>query len=97
MTLQAHPIRRIFSRFFPKKYIDSTFEQKPQEKNFSSDQKKEYALHYLVQGELSLLQGNLNALACFETAAQLDPENPQIWYRQGLAFFEYGSEEGKEK
>ncbi len=46
---------------------------------------------------MALLQGNLSALACFEAASNLDGNNPQIWYRQGLAFFEYGSEEGKEK
>ncbi len=46
---------------------------------------------------MALLQGNLNALSCFEAASNLDGANPLIWYRQGLAFFEYGSEEGKEK
>jgi tetratricopeptide (TPR) repeat protein len=61
------------------------------------EQKKELALQYLAQGEMALLQGNLNALSCFEAASNLDGENPQVWYRQGLAFFEYGSEEGKEK
>jgi tetratricopeptide (TPR) repeat protein len=61
------------------------------------EQKKELAIRYLAQGEMSLLQGNLNALSCFEAASKLDGDNPQIWYRQGLAFFEYGSEEGKEK
>ena len=97
MTLQAHPIRRIFARFFPKKYVVAQVEQKAQWDLASPDQKKEYAIHYLVQGELALLQGNLSALSFFETASRLDPENPQVWYRQGLAFFEYGSEEGKEK
>jgi len=96
MTLQAHPIRRIFARFFPRKYILSAPEQKSWEV-IPSDQKKELALRYLIQGELALLNGNLSALSLFESASQLDPENPEIWYRQGLAFFEYGSEEGKEK
>ena len=58
---------------------------------------KESALEYLVQGELALLKGNLQALSLFEIASKLDPENPTLWFRQGLAFFEYGSEEGKEK
>lgn len=60
-------------------------------------QKKELAIRYLAQGEMALLQGNLSALSCFEAASNLDGSNPQIWYRQGLAFFEYGSEDGKEK
>ncbi len=63
----------------------------------NEDQKKDLALRNLAQGELALLQGNLAALPLFEAASQLEPKNPKIWYRQGLAFFEYGSEEGKEK
>lgn len=97
MTLQFHPIRRLFSRFFPRKYLSNQGELKSRQLQFSQEERKEEALHYLVQGELALLKGNLQALSLFETAAQLDPENPKIWYRQGLAFFEYGSEEGKEK
>lgn len=96
MTLQAHPIRRIFSRFFPRKYTPLLSEQKSWEV-IPSNQKKELALRYLIQGELALLNGNLSALSLFESATQLDPENPEIWYRQGLAFFEYGSEDGREK
>lgn len=63
----------------------------------NEEQKKELAFRHLSQGELALLQGNLAALPLFESASQLEPKNPQVWYRQGLAFFEYGSEEGKEK
>jgi tetratricopeptide (TPR) repeat protein len=96
MTVQTHPIRDILSRFFPKKYTSAPPEQKSWE-IIPLEQKKELALRYLIQGELALLNGNLSALSLFESASQLDPSNPQIWYRQGLAFFEYGSEDGKEK
>ncbi len=96
MTATANPIRKIFSRFFPRKYMGR--ESDPQEWNVLNEtQKKELAFYKLSQGEFALLQGNLAALPLFEEAAQLEPKNPQIWYRQGLAFFEYGSEEGKEK
>jgi tetratricopeptide (TPR) repeat protein len=97
MTLQAHPIRRIFARFFPRKYAALQAEPKQEWEHMPLEQKQELALRYLAQGELALLQGNLNALSYFETASQIDAQNPRIWYRQGLAFFEYGSEEGKEK
>ena len=90
-------LRRIFHRFFPRKAVATTPVETKHWDHLSIDQKKELALETLIQGELALLQGNLNALSLFETAAQLDPENPRIWYREGLAFFEYGSEEGKEK
>lgn len=96
MTAQANPIRKIFSRFFPRKYMAQP--KDPQDFSLLNEsQRKELALRSLAKGELALLQGNLAALPLFEAAAQLEPQNPQIWYRQGLAFFEYGSEEGKEK
>lgn len=91
-------LRRIFHRFFPRKATASL--SAPEERSWthlSPTEKKELALQTLSQGELALLQGNLSALTLFETAANLDPQNPMIWYREGLAFFEYGSEEGKEK
>ena len=99
MTLQAHPIRRIFARFFPRRYGGNSVQSEPRQEwdQIPPEQKHELALRYLAQGELALLQGNLNALSFFEAASQIDPQNPRIWYRQGLAFFEYGSEEGKEK
>lgn len=97
MTLQANPLRRIFARFFPRKAASSLPREAIEADLWPEDQKKELAFRYLGQGEMSLLQGNLNALSFFEAASNLDGENPQIWYRQGLAFFEYGSEDGKEK
>lgn len=95
MAVYSHSIRRIFARFFPRKYLASS----PSDswETVSGEERSNLALRALCQGELALLQGNLAALTHFETASQLEPENPQIWYRQGLAFFEYGSEEGREK
>ncbi|MBX7065978.1 MAG: hypothetical protein K1X28_01985 [Parachlamydiales bacterium] len=100
MTLQTPtPLRRMFARFFPRKAVAAS--ALPREAiegdHLPEEQKKELALRYLIEGEMALLQGNLRALSCFEASSNLDPNNPQVWYRQGLAFFEYGSEEGKEK
>jgi tetratricopeptide (TPR) repeat protein len=98
MTLETLSLRRIFHRFFPRKVAASVPHVESKSwTHLSEDQKKELALESLTQGELTLLRGNLGALSLFETASQLDPRNPKIWYRQGLSFFEYGSEEGKEK
>ncbi len=98
MTLQATPLRRIFARFFPRKAVSAALPREALEGDFlPEEQKKELALRYLAEGEMALLQGNLRALNCFEAASKLDEKNPKVWYRQGLAFFEYGSEEGKEK
>jgi len=93
-------LRRIFHRFFPRKAIHQATQAAGQPKSWdhlSEEQKKELAIQTLSQGESALLQGNLAALSLFETAANLDPGNPVILYRQGLSFFEYGSEDGKEK
>ncbi len=64
---------------------------------FSIDGKASLLTYLLGQGELALLRGNLSGLELFDKAIELDPSNPEIFYRQGLALFEYGSEEGREK
>jgi len=97
MTMQTHPLRRIFSRFFPRKISASIPREAIEAQLLPEEQKKDLALDYLLRGEMALLQGNLTALSLFEAASNLDGGNPSIWYRQGLAFFEYGSEDGKEK
>ncbi len=50
------------------------------------------------QGEIWLLKGDLSrASACFDEALKQEPNSATLLYRQGLAYFEYGSEKGKEK
>lgn len=97
MTVQAVPIQKMFSRFFPRKYKSLAPRVAPDYTNLSKSEKKDLALSSLLRGEMDLLQGKLSALPLFETAAELMPDSPEVWYRQGLAFFEYGSEEGREK
>jgi tetratricopeptide (TPR) repeat protein len=63
----------------------------------SASEPTDFAAFYLAQGELSLLKGDIKGLELFEKAAELDPCNAVLFYRQGLALFEYGSIEGKEK
>ena len=94
---QTISLRRVFHRFFPKKArLAFTFDSKSWD-HLNFDQKKDLALQVQLQGEFALLQGNLSALSLFESASLLSPNDPSIIYRQGLAFFEYGSEDGKEK
>ena len=71
MTLYAHPIRRIFARFFPRRYSGNSVQSEPRQEwdQMPADKKHELALRYLAQGELALLQGNLNALSFFESAS----------------------------
>lgn len=92
---QMFPLRRMFSRLFPRKLAtqSSTISYAPPE----TTEKAEQAFYYLHLAEAALLQGNLSAIGLFEKASSLDPQNPQIWYRQGICFFEYGSLDGKEK
>ncbi len=51
----------------------------------------------LFEGELKLLKGDFSGTDLFDMASKLDPENPEIFFRQGLSLFEFGSREGKEK
>lgn len=51
----------------------------------------------LKKGELNLLQGDTSGLHFLDMAIKLDPSNAELFYQVGLALFEYGSEEGKEK
>ncbi|MDP1608130.1 MAG: hypothetical protein Q8L98_02310 [Chlamydiales bacterium] len=93
---QIFPLRRMFSRLFPRKLTV----QATKELSYTppaSHEKTEQAFYYLYLGEAALLQGNLAALSLFEMATNLAPKNFFIWHRQGIAFFEYGSLEGKEK
>lgn len=51
-----------------------------------------------AQGEMALLKEDLfKAVECFDSALRLDSSNPKIYYMQGLAFFEFGRGEGREK
>lgn len=49
------------------------------------------------QGERSLLQGDLKGLQYFDLAADLDKDNPKLFYQQGLCLFDYGSQQKKKK
>jgi tetratricopeptide (TPR) repeat protein len=94
MVQEASTLRRIFHRFFPKKLVPIA---PVPVGTIPEEERKALALSYLSRGESALLQGSLSALSFFDAASQLDPHNPSVWLRQGLAFFEYGSEEGREK
>ena len=51
----------------------------------------------LSRGEICLLNGDLSGLDLFETGTKLDPENPSLFFRQGLALYELGCEEDQER
>nr|NGX35172.1 hypothetical protein [Candidatus Anoxychlamydiales bacterium] len=61
------------------------------------EEKKKLANTLLTKAEEILSKEDLSAIKLFNEASQLDPTNPLIWYRQGLAFFEYGTAANKEK
>jgi len=96
---QVHFIQKLYNKFFPQSFarglkltnISNELE------NLPIDEKKKLANNLLNQAEQLLLKEDLEAIKLFNEAAQLDPSNPLIWYRQGLAFFEYGCQANKEK
>lgn len=63
----------------------------------TSPENRAKAEHFTAQGELRLLHDDPAGIELFDAACRLDMNNPDLLYRQGLALFEYGSEEGKEK
>ncbi len=52
-----------------------------------------YANALQEEGEKALLLGDQNGLDLLEQAAQLNPSSPDLFYRQGLALFEFGSQQ----
>lgn len=52
---------------------------------------------FFRQGELRLLHGDSSGVQFFDLALQLDPSNANLYYDQGLALLEFGSEKGREK
>lgn len=90
-----HPLRRMVLRLFPRK---AGLESYPQNwEHLTASQKKELSSRSLSAGEIALFNDDLNALPHFEAAATLASDNPEVWYREGTAFYEYGIGEGKEK
>ncbi len=63
----------------------------------SAEESSVVAEHFTAQGELRLLHNDPAGIDLFEVAAKLDKDNSILLHRQGLALFEYGSEEGREK
>ncbi len=49
-------------------------------------------------GQMELIKQNLEkGSAFFSEAIELKPNNPKLYFDQGLSFFEFGTEDGKEK
>ncbi len=90
-----HPLRRMVLRLFPRK---AGLESSPRHwEHLTENQKKELSERSLAAGEIALYNDDLNGLAHFEAAATLAGDNPEVWYREGVAFYEYGLAEGREK
>ncbi|MDJ0652407.1 MAG: hypothetical protein QNJ27_05325 [Simkaniaceae bacterium] len=51
----------------------------------------------LRKGEFQLFHDDKRGIESFERAAKLDPQNPRLFIKQGLALFEYGSAEENEE
>lgn len=88
-------MQKLFSRLIPKKFLQK--ERASTWKTLSLSQKKDLAERYMTLGEEALEKGDLKALFWFQSATELDPQNFEHWYRQALAFLQYGKIEGNEK
>ncbi|MEX0961733.1 MAG: hypothetical protein WDZ28_02620 [Simkaniaceae bacterium] len=61
------------------------------------DQAIELAEFFLNRGELRLLHGDITGLRYFDIASKLNPTNEKLFYKMGLALYDYASCPGKEK
>ncbi len=57
----------------------------------------EMGRYLFEKGERSLLRGDLSGLHYFQQALQMDPNNANLHYRQGLSLFEFGVEQKDKK
>ncbi|MBN2478977.1 MAG: hypothetical protein JXA94_01990 [Parachlamydiales bacterium] len=96
---QVHFIQKLYSKFFAKSFARGLklTELSKEHENLSEEAKEKLANEHLSKAEELLKNEDLSAIKLFNEAAQLDPSNPLVWYRQGLAFFEYGSQTNNEK
>ena len=90
---ESHPIRKIFNRLLPNRPAKRTNEWD----QLDAAQKNELSLQFIAKGEIALLNNDEIALTHFESAACIDERNPGIWYRGGLALFDFGLKRGNEK
>ncbi|MBI5346578.1 MAG: hypothetical protein HZB76_05505 [Chlamydiae bacterium] len=93
-----HFIQQLYNKYFPQSFAKGLkLTQLPNEwEILSPEEKQKLANDLLSQGEVLLLKEDLSAIKLFNSASQLDPLNPLVWYRQGMAFFEYGTHEKRE-
>ena len=83
---QQHFLQPLYDRYFDKKEHFKPVHSLPEEwKDFSLEEKKEKSFQLLKEGELALLNGDLNGLKCFDLASQLNPREANLWYKQGLS------------
>ena len=83
----------MFSRLLPTKSIRHAAKWD----QLDSAQKKELCEQFVAKGEIALLNNDQIALGHFESAAGIDERNPSVWYRGGLALFDFGLKRGNEK
>lgn len=96
---QIHFIQKLYSKFFPKNFAKNlkNINTIKNHENLSLQEKKNLSNDLLIKAEEMLSNENLDAINLFNEACLLDPENPFVWYRQGLAFLEYGSIKSRSK
>ena len=96
---QVHFIQKLYTKFFPQAFLKGLkLRDLPVElEALPPEEKKRLASEKLTEAEELLKKEDLTAIELFNEASHLDPTNPLVWYRQGMAFFEYGCNANKEK
>ncbi|PIS00410.1 MAG: hypothetical protein COT84_07665 [Chlamydiae bacterium CG10_big_fil_rev_8_21_14_0_10_35_9] len=90
---KTHLLQRFFNRIFPQK----NNEVPDKWMKLSVKEKNELSKKYLSKAETLLQKNDLKALKYFEAASELAPSDPENWFRQGVAFYQYAILENQEK
>lgn len=96
---QKHFLQLLHNKFFPQKDPLNLQLSKLIENcsTLTQEKKDEIAKTLQQHGENLLAKENLLAMEMFESAIEISPNNSKIWYRQGIAFLEYGIKHKREK
>jgi tetratricopeptide (TPR) repeat protein len=89
---QKHLLQLLQSRFSPSACIvhNKIIKLLENYQTLSQEEKHNIAVHLINEGSNLLKKENLVAIELFDAAIKIDPQDSDIWYQEGEAFFEYG-------
>jgi len=90
--VQKHILQLLQNRFSPSASVvhNKIIKLLENYQTLSQEERCKIAIHLINEGTDLLKKENLIALELFDAALKIDPQNSELWQREGEAFFEYG-------